>query len=430
MRFNVLATLVGITIPQIALAIAPGPLSTSGRWIVDANGQNITFAGVNWPGASEAMLPEGLQYQSIENIVDKIKTLGMNVIRLTFAIEMIDDILETGRDVSIKDSLVKALGEKNGTKVFSNIVRHNPQFGVDTTRLQVFDAVANESHRQGVYVHLDNHISKAMWCCSGTDGNTWFGDRYFDVAKWHRGWQYMAEHVFKTSRSPASSVTDATTQVKSLPAVKSVGMRNELRKAEDNPTLVNTTYNWRYWYRHMVENANQIHAANRNLLIYFSGLDYDTRLSPIPTGAELGNGTAFRKDDFEYADKIVLELHNYERTATSCEDLKSSLWNAGFNALDTQNSSIVNIMPVQMTEFGFPQDNTTYTDVYASCLREWLPSLQAGWMVWVIAGSYYIRKGIQDDDELWGLLDHTWSDWRSTDAVTNGLIPMVQATLG
>ncbi|GMF78247.1 unnamed protein product [Aspergillus oryzae] len=391
MRFNVLATLVGITIPQIALAIAPGPLSTSGRWIVDANGQNITFAGVNWPGASEAMLPEGLQYQSIDNIVDKIKTLGMNVIRLTFAIEMIDDILETGRDVSIKDSLVKALGEKNGTKVFSNIVRHNPQFGVDTTRLQV-----------GVYVHLDNHISKAMWCCSGTDGNTWFGDRYFDVAKWHRGWQYMAEHVFKTPRSLASSVTDATTQVKSLPAVKSVGMRNELRKAEDNPTLVNTTYNWRYWYRHMVENANQIHAANRNLLIYFSGLDYDTRLSPIPTGAELGNGTAFRKDDFEYADKIVLELHNYERTATSCEDLKSSLWNAGFNALDTQNSSIVNIMPVQMTEFGFPQDNTTYTDVYASCLREWLPSLQAGWMVWVIAGSYYIRKGIQDDDELWG----------------------------
>lgn len=143
MRFNVLATLIGITIPQIALAIAPGPLSTSGRWIVDANGQNITFAGVNWPGASEAMLPEGLQYQSIENIVDKIKTLGMNVIRLTFAIEMIDDILETGRDVSIKDSLVKALGEKNGTKVFSNIVRHNPQFGVDTTRLQVGIAQGN-----------------------------------------------------------------------------------------------------------------------------------------------------------------------------------------------------------------------------------------------------------------------------------------------
>ena len=137
MYFNVLPILIGMAVPQIASAVTPGPLSTSGRWIVDATGQNVTFAGVNWPGASEAMVPEGLQYQSIANIIGKIKTLGMNVIRLTFAIEMIDDILETGRDVSIKESLVKALGEKNGTEVFSNIVQHNPQFGANTTRLEV-----------------------------------------------------------------------------------------------------------------------------------------------------------------------------------------------------------------------------------------------------------------------------------------------------
>jgi hypothetical protein len=179
-------------------------------------------------------------------------------------------------------------------------------------------------------------------------------------------------------------------------------MRNELRSPDDDSTLANETYNWEYWYQHMVENANQIHEANPDLLIYFSGLDYDTRLSPIPTGQDLGNGITFQKTDFEYADKIVLELHNYDRSATSCDDLTLGLWAAGFNALDTQNSSIVNTLPVQMTEFGFPQDDTTYNDVYASCLREWLPSLQAGWMVWVVAGSYYIRKGVQDDDELWG----------------------------
>ncbi|KAF7595491.1 hypothetical protein BBP40_005827 [Aspergillus hancockii] len=407
---NILAWIC-IAAPRLAFSISSTPLSTSGRWIVDSNGENVTFAGTNWPGAGEAMVPEGLQYQSIEYIVSKVKSLGMNVIRLTFAIEMIDDIIETGEDVSIKASFINALGEENGTAVYGKVIQNNPQFGENTTRLQVFDAVAEESYRQGIYIHLDNHISKGMWCCSTTDGNTWFGDKYFNVENWYRGWRYMAAHA------------------KSFPAIKSVGMRNELRSPDSASTLVKKTYNWEYWYQHMVENANQIHDANPDLLIYFSGLDYDTRLGPIPTGQDLGNGTTFRKADFDYADKIVLELHNYDRTATSCDALKSGLWAAGFNALDTQNSSILNTLPVQMTEFGFPQDSTTHNGVYASCLREWLPSLQAGWMVWVVAGSYYIRKGVQDDDELWGLLDHTWSDWRSSEAIDDGLIPMVKATL-
>jgi hypothetical protein len=38
-------------------------------------------------------------------------------------------------------------------------------------------------------------MSKAAWCCSTTDGNAWFGDKYFDTEKWKRGWKYMATHV-------------------------------------------------------------------------------------------------------------------------------------------------------------------------------------------------------------------------------------------
>ena len=92
------------------------------------------------------MLPEGLQYQSIEYIVGKIKDLGMNVIRLTFAIEMIDDIYETGADVLIKTSLINALGETNGTKIYDDIVSNNPQFGENTTRLEVSRISQNSLH--------------------------------------------------------------------------------------------------------------------------------------------------------------------------------------------------------------------------------------------------------------------------------------------
>ncbi|RAH49530.1 cellulase family protein [Aspergillus brunneoviolaceus CBS 621.78] len=398
--------------PLVANAISSEPLSTSGRWIVDSDGNNVTYAGVNWPGAAEAMLPEGLQYQSIEYIVSKIKSLGMNVIRLTFAIEMIDDIYDNGADVPIKTSLINALGETNGTAVYNDIISNNPQFNDETTRLQVYDAVANECYKQGIYVHLDNHISKAMWCCSTTDGNAWFGDTYFNVANWHRAWTYMATHV------------------KSLPAVKSIGMRNELRTPADNATLTSTSYNWEDWYTNMVENAKQVHSANPDLLIFFSGLNFDVTLSPIPTASDLGSGTVFLKTDFDFADKIVLELHNYDSSASSCSSLSSSLLSDGFNALETDDSSIKNVLPVVLTEFGYAQDDTTYTGVYASCLAEWIPSVHAGWMVWVLAGSYYIREGTQDYDETWGLLDHTWSDWRSSEAIENGIAPMVNASLG
>jgi hypothetical protein len=60
---------------------------------------------------------------------------------------------------------------------------------------QIFDAVAAECAHQGIMIHLDNHISKAMWCCGTKDGNSWFGDKFFDFDHWNRGWRYMANHV-------------------------------------------------------------------------------------------------------------------------------------------------------------------------------------------------------------------------------------------
>jgi hypothetical protein len=112
------------------------PFTTTGRWIVDSAGHNVTYAGVNWPGAADTMIPEGLQYASIAAIVSKIKSLGMNVIRLTYAIQMIDDIY-AGGDNTMKTSFINALGTTNGTAVFNEVVKNNPQFSASTTRLQV-----------------------------------------------------------------------------------------------------------------------------------------------------------------------------------------------------------------------------------------------------------------------------------------------------
>lgn len=59
-------------------------------------------------------------------------------IRLTWAVEMVDDILDNGGDVEIKTSFTDVLGVKNGTDVFNAVIQNNPTFAPNITRLQVW----------------------------------------------------------------------------------------------------------------------------------------------------------------------------------------------------------------------------------------------------------------------------------------------------
>lgn len=131
-------TLAGLFSLAAAQSWPNGPFTTSGRDIVDASGNVVTFAGANWPGAADVMIPEGLQYQSVATIVAQIKSAGMNVIRLTYAIQMIDQIYDNGGvDVPISTAFVEALGEENGTAVYQEVLAANPDFSESITRLEV-----------------------------------------------------------------------------------------------------------------------------------------------------------------------------------------------------------------------------------------------------------------------------------------------------
>lgn len=171
------------------------PFSTKGRDIVDKNGGVFLYKGTNWPGHQEIMIPEGLQHSSVADIVAWIPKFGLNSVRMTFAIEMIDDYYNNNPNQTLEKSVINALGLKNGTIVLKQILEKNPQFTNKTTRLEVWDAVAKELARQNIVLHLDNHVSKAFWCCAGDDGNGWFGEKYFDVKNWIRGWTFIAKHV-------------------------------------------------------------------------------------------------------------------------------------------------------------------------------------------------------------------------------------------
>jgi hypothetical protein len=204
-----------------------------------------------------------------------------------------------------------------------------------------------------------------------------------------------------------------------------MSLRNEPREPTSNSQLDKTTYNWQSWYTYIKQGTQAINSVNPDVLIFLSGLGFDTTLQPVVQGTALTPGTGkFSLSDFSgYANKLVLELHNYQNSATSCSSMQSGLSSSGFSALAN------NQFPVMLTEFGFQMDSSTWKGVYASCLASYLPAQKAGWMIWVLAGSYYIRSGTQDYDEGWGLLTKDWSTWRSPSYIDGALKTMVKNTL-
>ncbi|PNS14783.1 Sterol 3-beta-glucosyltransferase [Sphaceloma murrayae] len=393
------------------------PLRTSGRDILDSSSAPVLFAGTNWPGHQEAMIPEGLQYASISSIVAWLPRLGLNTVRLTYATEMIDDILSASPDQSLRATLIKALGPENGTVVLGQILANNPDFTAETTRLEVFDAVAREVAAQGIMLHLDNHVSKAGWCCGLNDGNGWFGEANFPVENWVRGWGYIAGHA-----------------AKNWPSFVGAGLRNELRDAE-----VAEPVDWYTWYERMTAAARAVHAAAPEALIFFSGLDYDTWIDPVPLGKGLNGtvGTAtegktalFRPEDFEFKDKIVLELHRYnmQLANTPCPEFKAGWYQQGFQALDSTNPETKYLFPIVLTEWGFGHDDESWNKyTYNQCLIEMATEWKFGWMQWQIGGSYMLRQGTQDFDETWALLDHTWTKIRSQVTIDESIQKMIEA---
>jgi len=158
-----------------------GPFSTKGRDIVNARGDVITWAGVNWPMSGETMVPEGLEWASVDEILEDVVSVGFNFLRMGYAIEMVDQIYDRGGlDVPLEIAMIQALGYENGTRVTNEIIAKNPSWTRETTRFEVWSDVVSAAAEKGLFVHPDVHTGKAQWCCSHIDGTAWFDDVDFN----------------------------------------------------------------------------------------------------------------------------------------------------------------------------------------------------------------------------------------------------------
>lgn len=245
----------GIVVPVAGSAAAAdpapwvGPLSTRGRYIVDATGNRFKLRSGNWHGASGTwngsgdtgdpanhhagelayQTPLGLDRASIDAVIDGFAELGLNSVRLPFSNQMIHDTTP-----------VPDLPANPGLR--------------GRTPLQVYDAVVERLTARGFAVILNNHTNTSRWCC-GVDGNERWNTSQSE-AQWQADWLFMARRYAANKR------------------VVGADLYNEVRRNTwDDP-------NWGWGNDHDWQRASQqvgdriLTEANPDMLIIVEGINW------------------------------------------------------------------------------------------------------------------------------------------------------------
>ena len=233
------------------------PLRTAHHWIVDAKGNRVRLAGVNWYGADNTEFAVGgLTYRPLAGIAHTVKVMGFNSVRIPWSNELVET------NPMVPDYAIAANPALKGKRA-----------------LEVLDLTVEALAREGVYTILDNHVSRADWCCYKSDGNALWHSPAYPEERWLADWQFMARRY------------------KNQPAVIGADLRNELRFGAtwggDDPAFD--------WHAAAERGGDAILAENPNLLIFIEGIDYALNLS----------GFARLPVRLKVPDRLVYSAHDY-----------------------------------------------------------------------------------------------------------------------
>jgi len=346
------AFLLGASLLSVSAETQPirPPLHTEARQILDSAGHPVRLTSVNWYGFDQKeFVAGGLDHAPLSTIVREIHDLGVNSVRLPWANETLE------RNPVVPDYAVKA----------------NPQFR-GKHALDIMDAVIDALAAEHIMVVLDNHVSRADWCCSETDGNgLWYNTEYSEP-KWLADWQVIVRRY------------------KRQPWVVGADLRNELRSGAawggPDPKLD--------WHAAAERGGNAVLAANPNLLIMVESPDYST------------NFTGFDKLPvvLKVSHRLVYSPHAYNidgRPFASYDELKQA-YDARAGFLLRSEPSV----PLWVGEFGTCQtiDCGANSDWFIMFVR-YLKENRLAWSYWPLNGTQSTGQSRKYDSvEDYGLL--------------------------
>jgi endoglucanase len=145
--------------------MASGRLRIQGSHIVDAGGSPVRLTGVNWFGfETPSYAPHGLGQRAMGAVLDQVKALGFNVLRVPFCSQLFD-----------------AGSTPNGIDL-----ARNPELA-GKTGPQVLDLLIAAAGERGLRVILDRHRPD-----SGAQSALWYTPAYSED-RWIQDWVMLAQ---------------------------------------------------------------------------------------------------------------------------------------------------------------------------------------------------------------------------------------------
>ncbi len=308
----------GTTTDVVAAPTRPGFYHTQGASIVDSTGRTVRLTGLSWFGMETSnYAPHGLWSRGLGSVLDQIRTLGYNVIRIPWCNQMLDP----------------------GSTPNSIDLSQNADLA-GLSALQVLDRIIAGARARGLKVILDRHRPD-----SGSQSELWYTGAY-DEARWIRDWVMLA------------------TRYRDDPTVIGFDLHNEPHGAATWGDG-NTATDWRL----AAERAgNAVLAVNPDLLIIVEGIERYAGTSYWWGGNLRGARTAPVR--LSVPGRLVYSPHDYPasvymQTWFSASDYPANMpgvWGDAWGYLATQN-----IAPIWIGEFG--------TRLASTSDRQWLTSL-------------------------------------------------------
>lgn len=329
----------------------------------------------------ETMLPEGLQWQPLDAIVALLAQPDtFNCIRLTYSV----DLFFLGANLTARQSFAR-LG-LNAT--IAAVEKNNPAL-IDLPLLAVRDAVVLACAKRNVFVLFDNQVSHSEWCCSTTDGNGWWGDKYFNVTQWLHSLHTIARHYHTIA-----------------PNAVAYSLRNELRSDLSRERQIAD------WLTYVPQGIEALHSANPSALIFVSGLSYDCDWTfldaPLP-----GNSTHWTHLLSTLTANLVFETHIYSWSGFGTYDDNCTILANFDKAVGYANRAG---RPHVLTEIGLNQDvypTVKLEALYIKCVGEWVMAHKMGWGIWLFGGSYYVRNGQPNTPDSFGSTSTNFTGYKN-----------------
>ncbi|MBV9085651.1 MAG: cellulase family glycosylhydrolase, partial [Acidobacteriaceae bacterium] len=339
------------------------PLRTDGSWIVDRTGKRFKLRSVNWYGAEEQdHVVAGLELEKLSLIVQRIKAMGFNSVRLLWSNELF---------------------EMNPI-VPDYAIRGNPEFR-GMRAMRVFDAVVHAIADAGLLIVLDNHTSNGDWCCGNNDGNGLWYNQDYPEQNWISDWMHIVARY------------------RDVPEVVGADLRNELRAGATWGGAPSTD-----WHAAAERGGNAVLSANRNLLIFVEGINYALDLT----------GVARLRVQLGVPNRLVYSAHDYpwdHNGITTEQQLFAQLdqkW--GFVTAPGQPYTA----PIWIGEFGTCHDQPSCltssspgtNGFWFQGFRDYLDRRDFDWAYWALNGTQARGTGRTFGyEESYGVLDPYWN---------------------